>query len=78
MAEERRNLIVRAAVVQRIVNDVVQNPSVMLSVAMLQQWLGVSVDAARRILERLVASGLVSEIDRGVWAKRSLGAGPAW
>jgi len=78
MAEERRNLRVRAAVVQRIVDDVVQNPSVMLSVGMLQQWLGVPVEAARRILHRLAASGLVSEIEKGVWARKSLGAGPAW
>jgi CRP-like cAMP-binding protein len=78
MAEERRNLIVRAAVVQRVVSDVVQNPSVMLSVAMLQQWLGLPVEAASRILDRLAASGLVSEIEKGVWAKKSLGVGPAW
>jgi hypothetical protein len=78
MPEERRNVKTRAAVVQRVIDGVVQNPSVMLSVPTLQQWLGVPVDAARRILDRLASSGLVTEVQKGVWARGNLGAGPSW
>ena len=76
--EERRNITARASVVQRVIDGVVQNPSVMLSVDMLQEWLGVPVDAARRILDRLVASGLITEVQKGVWRRGSLGSGVSW
>ena len=69
MREERRNIRARAAMVQRLINDLVQNPSVTLSVNTLQSWLGVPIEAAQRILERLAASGLVREVQRGVWAR---------
>ena len=69
MAEERRNMRVRSASVRRVIDAVLQNPSVTLSVSTLQQWLGVPVDAAERILRRLASSGLVREVQRGVWAR---------
>ena len=69
MVEERRNIPQRAAVVQRVVDGVVQNPSVTLTVSTLEAWLGVPMDAAQRILERLASSGLVREVQRGVWAR---------
>jgi hypothetical protein len=69
MRNERRDIRHRAAVVQRVINDVVQNPSVTLTVNTLQSWLGVPIDAAQRILQRLAASGLVREVQRGVWAR---------
>ncbi|HTM04902.1 MAG TPA: hypothetical protein VL173_15440 [Vicinamibacterales bacterium] len=69
MREERRNIRARAAMVQRLINDLVQNPSVTLSVNSLQSWLGVPIEAAQRILQRLAASGLVREVQRGVWAR---------
>ena len=69
MTEERRDFGTRAAIVQRVIEGVVQNPSVMLTVEMLQQWLNVPHDAARRILSRLDSSGLVTEVQRGVWAR---------
>ena len=75
---ERRDLKNRAAVVQRVVNGIVQNPSVTLTVNTLQQWLGVPADAAHRILDRLASSGLVRELQRGVWARGPLGAEPQW
>jgi ribosomal protein S25 len=78
MGEERRNMRTRAAIVQRVIEGVVQNPSVTLTVATLQQWLGVPMEAAERILDRLASSGLVREVQRGVWARGSLGAGPSW
>ncbi|MGH9255126.1 MAG: hypothetical protein ACRD3C_11205 [Vicinamibacterales bacterium] len=66
---ERRNITARAAVVQRVINGVVQNPSVTLTVDTLQQWLNIPMDAAERILNRLASSGLVREVQKGVWAR---------
>ena len=68
-AEERRNISTRAAVVQRVINGVVQNPSVTLTVGTLQAWLDIPMDAAQRILDRLASSGLVREVQKGVWAR---------
>lgn len=69
MAEERRNLSRRADVVQAVVTDIVQNPGARLTVQSMEQWLGVPPEAAERILHRLMDSGLVREIQRGVWAR---------
>ena len=71
MGEERRNIKQRAAVVQRVIDGIVQNPSVTLTVTTLQQWLNVPNDAAQRFLDRLASSGLVREVQRGVWARGS-------
>jgi hypothetical protein len=70
--QERRNVRERAALIQRLIKAVVENPSVMLNVATLQVWLGLHVDAAQRILSRMVASGLVREISRGVFVPGAL------
>ena len=67
--EERRNIPARAAVVQRVINGIVQNPSVTLTVDTLQAWLDVPLEAADRILQRLASSGLVREVQKGVWAR---------
>lgn len=69
MSEERRNLSRRADVVQAVVADIVQNPGARLTVQSLEQGLGVPAEAAERILRRLMDSGLVREIQRGVWAR---------
>lgn len=69
MTQERRNIQARAAVVQRVIDNIVQNPSVTLSVNTLETWLGVPMEAAQRILQRLASSGLVREVQRGVWAR---------
>jgi hypothetical protein len=71
MREERRNVRVRAAVVQRVIDAILQNPSVTLTVNTLQSWVGVPMEASQRILERLVSSGLVREVQRGVFARGS-------
>ena len=76
---ERRNLTLRAAVVRRIINGVVQNPSVTLTVDTLQKWLDIPMDAAERILDRLASSGLVHEVQKGVWARGTWpGTPPDW
>ena len=65
--------------VQRVINDVIQNPSVTLSVETLQAWLNVPMDAAQRILARLASSGLMRELNNGVWVRGTLpGAQPNW
>ena len=69
MGSERRNIKNRAAVVQRVIDGIVQNPSVTLTVNTLQTWLGVPMEAAQRILDRLASSGLVREVQKGVWAR---------
>ena len=68
-AEERRNIPARAAVVQRVINGIVRNPSVTLTVDTLQAWLDIPMEAADRILQRLASSGLVREVQKGVWAR---------
>jgi hypothetical protein len=67
--QERRNISARAAIVQRVINGVVQNPSVTLTVDTLQAWLDIPLEAAQRILDRLASSGLVREVQKGVWAR---------
>jgi Fic family protein len=66
---ERRNIRQRAALLQRLVNDVVRNPSVTLTVETLQTWLNVPAEAAERILRRLTASGLFRAVDNGMWVR---------
>ena len=79
MRQERRNIRTRSAMVQRVIDGVIQNPSVTLSVSTLQTWLGVPLEAAQRILNRLASSGLVQEVQRGVWARGSWpGAERSW
>lgn len=69
MREERRNIKARAAVVQRVIDGIIQNPSVTLTVNTLQTWLGVPFEGAQRILQRLASSGLVREVQKGVFAR---------
>ena len=78
MGQERRNIKYRAMIVQRVIDGIVQNPSVTLTVKTMQQWLGVPMDAAERILDRLASSGLVKEVQTGTWVRGSLASGPAW
>jgi hypothetical protein len=74
--KERRNIRQRAAVLQSVVSSVVENPSVTLSVEILQTWLNVPRDAASRMLSKLVSSGLVREMKRGVFVRGTLQ--PSW
>ena len=73
---ERRNIRERGVRVQRLINGVLQNPSLTLSVETLEVWLNVPVDAATRILTNLVSSGLVREVRTGVWVRYQVQ--PAW
>ncbi len=73
---ERRNIRERGVLVQRLINGVLQNPSLTLSVETLEVWLNVPMDAAARILTNLVSSGLVREVSTGVWVRYQVQ--PAW
>ena len=70
--KERRDIRHRAAVVQKLIDSVIDNPSVTLTVDTLQTWLSIPVDAAERILGRLASSGLVREVQHGVWVRAPL------
>jgi hypothetical protein len=64
---ERRNLYERSAKLQRALNVVLDNPSVTLRVETLGAWLNVRLDAAQRILSRMVSAGLLREVQHGVF-----------
>jgi predicted transcriptional regulator len=78
MGPERRNIKHRAAIVRRVIEAIIQNPSVTLTVNTMQQWLNVPRDAAERILHRLASSGLVKEVQTGTWVRGLLASGPDW
>jgi hypothetical protein len=69
--QERRNVPERSAKLQRVVNLTLENPSVALRVETLGAWLNVQLDAAQRILSRMVSAGLLREVQRGVFVARS-------
>jgi predicted transcriptional regulator len=68
---ERRNVHERSAKLQRVVNLTLENPSVTLRVETLGAWLNVQLDAAQRILSRMVSAGLLQEVQRGVFVAQS-------
>jgi hypothetical protein len=69
MTVDRRNYAKRGEVINRIVSRVVRNPSARFTFRHFRSMLGVPDDAARRILSSLTASGLLVEVERGVWAR---------
>jgi DNA-binding IclR family transcriptional regulator len=78
MGQERRNIGHRGAILKRVVEGIIQNPSITLTVTTMHQWLGVPMEAAERILHRLASSGLVKEVQSGTWVRGSLASGPDW
>ena len=79
MEKNRRDKTRRAQIVRCVLDSLVQNPSLMLNVTTLQQWLQLPEDAAERILQRLVDSGLMREVRRGVWVRGAIpGAQREW
>ena len=75
---ERRNLRERGKIVRRVIEGVIENPSVTLTVDTLQAWLNVPVEAAQRILARLASSGIVREIQHGVFVRGVLPGELSW
>jgi predicted transcriptional regulator of viral defense system len=69
MTVDRRNYAKRAEVIDRIVCRVVRNPSARFTFRHFRTMLGVPEDAARRILSSLTSTGLLVEVERGIWAR---------
>jgi hypothetical protein len=67
---DRRNLKGRAHVIQCAIAEAMQGPCPTLTLDMLQLRLRVGRDAAERIVGRLVSSGVLQEIQYGLWARR--------
>jgi predicted transcriptional regulator len=70
---ERRNVRERSLVTRRLIEGLTENPSLTLTADTLQAWLSVPHTAAQRILRNLASSGLVREIQHGVWVPSPLG-----
>jgi hypothetical protein len=64
---ERRNIRERSSVTRSLINGLTENPSLTLTVDILEKWLDVPKSAAQRILRNLSSSGVVQEIQSGVW-----------
>ena len=77
MENDRRNSIRRGAIVRYVLNRILENPSIMLSVDTLQQWLQLPGDVAERILRRLIDAGVLREVNRGVWVPSPMAGAPA-
>ena len=69
MTVDRRNYARRGEVIDRIVSRVVRNPRARFTLARFRAMLGVPEDAARRILGCLTSTGLLVEVERGIWAR---------
>ena len=67
--KERRNQTTRAAVFERIVSNIVDDPAARFTFRSFHELLGVPEAAARRILDKLMSAGLIAEVERGVWAR---------
>jgi hypothetical protein len=59
----------RADVLRKVIADIVQNPDVAVTTHAAADILRVQLDAAERIIDRLVASGVLREARRGVWVR---------
>ena len=69
MTVDRRNYTRRGEVIDRIVHRVVRNPSARFTFRRFRTMLGVPDAAARRILGCLTSTGLLVEVERGIWAR---------
>jgi len=69
MRIERRHTERRAAVVQAVVDHVLQSRQSSITLDWLREFLNVPHDAARRIVRSLVSAGLVKEVSHGVWRR---------
>jgi hypothetical protein len=70
---DRRDTTRRAELVRSVVAGVVRNPYAVVTLESLQNWLHVPGAVAERILHRLVSSGLLREVQAGVWARAPQG-----
>ncbi len=66
---ERRDIDRRAELVRWVVTEIVQNPDADITVVKVSGWLHVTVPVAERIVNCLVAAGLLHEIRPGIWTR---------
>jgi hypothetical protein len=66
---DRRDTNRRGELVRNIVAGIVRNPYAVVTRSSLEEWLHIPGAVAQRIIERLVSSGLLHEVRRGVWAR---------
>jgi predicted transcriptional regulator len=59
-------------VTRRLIQGLKENPSLTLTVDTLQTWLSIPLAAAQRILRNLASSGLIREIQTGIWVPSPL------
>ena len=77
MENDRRNSRERSALVRYVLNRILENPSLTLSVHTLQQWLQLPADVSERILNRLIDAGVLRELNPGVWVPSPLAGSSA-
>ena len=70
---DRRDTTRRAELVRSIVAGIVRNPYAVVTLESLQNWLHVPGGVAQRILNRLVSSGILREVQAGVWMRAPQG-----
>jgi hypothetical protein len=66
---ERRNLVIRGQVFERVLRHVVENPHARFTFRRFQRMLDVPDAAAQRILTNLISAGVVVESERDVWSR---------
>src|SRR5262245_56860282 len=66
---ERRDIDRRAELVRSVVTEIVQNPDAQVTILKVSGWLRVRLDVAERIVNCLVAAGVLHEIWPGVWSR---------
>jgi hypothetical protein len=76
MADERRDMQRRSEFLRRIIDCIVQSPNEAVTTGRVEELLGVPLDAAQRIIERLVASGVLCQTSHGVWIHATRGPSP--
>lgn len=74
--DERRHVPHRTAVLNAIVTHIVHAPDAIVTIESLQALVQVPADAARRIVERLVASGILIPAGRDAWVSQPLAPRP--
>lgn len=71
---ERRDLTRRAELVKQFSDAFQSEMNFVLTVPLVQEWFGIPADAAKRLLARISAAGLMRQVN-GVWIRVPIAAG---
>jgi len=66
---DRRNTARRTEIVQAVLDEIVHGGVSVVTVDRLQESVQVPSEVAKRIVDRLVSAGLLTEAGRGVWVR---------